>query len=70
MSMTIARNFLHIQNKLQSQLEGLTKDLERIESEAEKQMGILVEAESQISSLAKLKVSVEGLRDQLRVINS
>jgi len=70
MSMLIARNFLHIQNKLQSQLEGLTKDLERIESEAEKQMGILVEAESQLSSLAKLKLSVEGLRDQLRVINS
>lgn len=68
--MLIARNFLHIQNKLQSQLEGLTKDLERIESEAEKQMGILVEAESQLSSLAKLKLSVEGLRDQLRVINS
>ena len=70
MSMLIARNFLHIQNKLQSQLEGLTKDLELIESEAEKQMGILVEAESQLSSLAKLKLSVEGLRDQLRVINS
>jgi hypothetical protein len=70
MSMTIARNFLHIQNKLESQLNGLTADLERIEAEAEKQMGILVEAESQISSLAKLKVSVEGLRDQLRVINS
>lgn len=70
MSMLIARNFLCIQNKLQSQLEGLTEDLERIESEAEKQMGILVEAENQLSSLAQLKVSVEGLRDQLRVINS
>ena len=70
MAMLIARNFLCIQNKLQSQLEGLTEDLERIESEAEKQMGILVEAENQLSSLAQLKVSVEGLRDQLRVINS